>query len=359
MSTYWIMRLLLKGLGGVGLVVGLGLGLVYQFQEKLLYLPRIPGVSNDFAYLPDRFGLAYEDVELTAQDGTKLHSWMMWPSGWSSQKRRSRPTVLFFQENAGNMSFRLPFLRLVAHHLDCSVFAPSYRGYGLSQGTPTESGLQLDAQASLDYLHKNPAVKDNVVVFGRSLGGAVAFHLAATNPGAINSLIVENTFWSIEAVTGKVMPFLSPFIGPGRLFNWLIRNQWRNDEAITQLGQLPVLLISSLEDEMLPPEHMERMHKVLRKQQGRVSWLPLHAGHMDAYEVAAEEYWPAVIKFAQQHMTVSAMDEAEDGGDDEGVEAAEHASAAGLKPPAAAGPFVTNSSQPSDIPLGKAVKKEL
>lgn len=344
MSNYWMMRWALKGLGGVGVVVGLGLGLVYQFQEKLLYMPRIPGVPNGFAYLPDRFGLEYEDIEMTAEDGTKLHSWMMWPKGWSKQQRRSRPTVLFFQENAGNMSYRLPFLRLVTHHLNCSVFAPSYRGYGLSQGSPTERGLQQDAQASLDYLRKDPSVsKDNIIVFGRSLGGAVAFYNAAANPGMINSLIVENTFWSIEAVTGKVMPFLAPFVGPGRFFNFLIRNRWRNDESIAKLGKLPVLLLSSLEDEMLPPEHMARMHKMLLANKGEVTWVPIHAGHMDAYDTAPQDYWPAVVKFVQQYSVSSEVGPG-DAQDSAGVDKAAQASHDGVKPAAAVGPFTSDSS---------------
>lgn len=74
--------------------------------------------------------------------------------------------------------------------------------------------------------------------------------------------------------------------------------------------------------------------------------------------IGIQEYWPAVIKFARQHTTVSAVDEAKDK-DEEGVEAAVHASQAGVKPPAAAGPFVTDSSQPSSTPFGQAVKKEL
>ncbi|KAL0054970.1 hypothetical protein WJX82_005301 [Trebouxia sp. C0006] len=343
------MRWALKALGGVGAVVAVGLGLVYQFQEKLLYLPRIPGVPNEFAYLPDRFGLEYEDVYITAKDGTKLHSWMMWPKGWSKQKRHSRPTVLFFQENAGNMSFRLPFLRLVAHHLHCQVFAPSYRGYGLSQGKPNEPGLQMDAQAALEYLTTDSAVnKDNIVIFGRSLGGAVAFWVAAANPGFVNSLIVENTFWSIEAVVGKVMPFLAPFVGPGRLFNFLIRNRWYNEKAIAKLGQLPVCLLSSLQDEMLPPEHMERMHKMLLAQQGRVTWVPLQAGHMDAYETAAQDYWPAVAKFTQ-HYAHSLETDPEDDQSNAGVQEAVQATNAGVMPPSAVGPFTDGSSRPSQV----------
>lgn len=66
-------------------------------------------------------------MDLTAKDGTKLHAWYLYPKGWTKDTRPQRPTVLFFQENAGNMSFRLPFLRLLARYLDCSIFAPRLR----------------------------------------------------------------------------------------------------------------------------------------------------------------------------------------------------------------------------------------
>ena len=65
-----------------------------------------------------------QDVDLTAKDGTKLHAWYLHPMGWGKATRRQRPTILFFQENAGNMTFRLPFLKLLARYLDCSIFAP-------------------------------------------------------------------------------------------------------------------------------------------------------------------------------------------------------------------------------------------
>ena len=67
-----------------------------------------------------------QDVDLTAKDGTKLHAWYLHPMGWGKATRRQRPTILFFQENAGNMTFRLPFLKLLARYLDCSIFAPRY-----------------------------------------------------------------------------------------------------------------------------------------------------------------------------------------------------------------------------------------
>ena len=130
-----------------------------------IYIPKIPGVPSNFQYYPDDFGLDFEvsvdspsaerarlepavfllcaahaaptllagsgypalvaaqDVGVTAEDGTKLHAWFLQPRGWSKALRAQRPVVLFFQENAGNMSYRLPFLRLLTRYLDCSVFA--------------------------------------------------------------------------------------------------------------------------------------------------------------------------------------------------------------------------------------------
>ena len=137
-----------------------------------IYVPRIPGVSNEFAYLPDQFAFTYEDVWLTAADGIKLHAWFMWPREWAQDVLATKPTVLFLQacvhaghtrhayqsiyqlaegvnscqrrplaqlvpshrlivrlqpqENAGNMSWRLPFLRMLSRYLDCSVLALRY-----------------------------------------------------------------------------------------------------------------------------------------------------------------------------------------------------------------------------------------
>eukprot|EP00891_Asterochloris_glomerata_P001904 jgi/Astpho2/1904/Aster-00423 len=209
-----------------------------------IYVPRLPGLPNGFSYLPNRFGLQYE-------------------------------------ENAGDMSLRLPFLRLLMQHLNCSVFAPSYRGYGLSKGSPNEAGLKLDAQAALDWLQASKDVSQGqIALFGRSLGGAVAIYLAASNPQAVKAVMIENTFTSIE----EVMPLLRPFLGPGRPFNFLIRNKWRSGQQMHKLRQLPVLLLSSLQDEMLPPEQMRQLYNSISSS-GNATWAEFpQAGHMDAYE---------------------------------------------------------------------------
>jgi abhydrolase domain-containing protein 13 len=68
-----------------------------------IYVPRIPGVSNEFAYLPDQFAFTYEDVWLTAADGIKLHAWFMWPREWAQDVLATKPTVLFLQVCLNNI----------------------------------------------------------------------------------------------------------------------------------------------------------------------------------------------------------------------------------------------------------------
>ena len=75
-----------------------------------------------------------QDVQLSAADGTKLHAWFLFPKGWSEAQRRSRPVIMFLQENAGNMSMRLPFLQYLLRYLQCSVLAPRYQS--VQQATP-------------------------------------------------------------------------------------------------------------------------------------------------------------------------------------------------------------------------------
>lgn len=308
----WAFRILY---GSIGLA-GVGLSLMYMLQEKLIYVPRIPGVSNDFVYTPDQFSFSFEDIWMAASDGIKLHAWFMWPKEWPQEALATKPTVLFLQENAGNMSWRLPFLRMLSRFLDCSVLALSYRGYGLSDGRPSERGLQLDAQAALDYLHtERPDIdRNNIAIFGRSLGGAVAIHLAANNADKVKAVIVENTFTSIEDVAPRLFPLLGLFVGPRRWFNFLVRNKWESKRDIQRLTSLPVLLLSSLKDEMLPPEHMLRLYDILKAAGSeRVVWTEFPTGnHMETYELCRQEYWPAVRAFFEQYLAADGEARAED-----------------------------------------------
>ncbi|URD82649.1 Prolyl oligopeptidase family [Musa troglodytarum] len=100
---------------------------------------------------------------------------------------RIGPTILFFQENAGNIAHRLEFVRIMMQRLQCNVFMLSYRGYGESDGHPSQHGIIMDSQAALDHLTQRKDIDTSrIVVFGRSLGGAVGAVLVKNNPDKLS-----------------------------------------------------------------------------------------------------------------------------------------------------------------------------
>jgi abhydrolase domain-containing protein 13 len=228
--------------GATILAVGL-MSTLYAFQDKLLYLPRCPGLPNTFKETPSDYDLKYSEEELQAADGTRLYCWLVWgPSGTPEKPS----VVLYFQENAGNMSHRTRFIVALASHLRCAVFVLGYRGYGKSEGTPFQAGLEQDAAAALQHLQQRGDVDaSRIVVFGRSLGGAVALHLIAKQDGAMKAAIIENTFTSVGDMVPRVLPFLGPVLRPNRLLNWMITSQWRNADRIQEIRRTPLILLCS------------------------------------------------------------------------------------------------------------------
>ena len=106
-----------------------------------------------------------------------------------------------FHGNAGNIGHRVPIAKVLTENLDCSVLMAEYRGYGLSTGTPDEKGINVDAQTALDYLRNQKETQGgDIIVYGQSLGGAVAIQLVARNqePTDIKAVVLENTFTSIR-----------------------------------------------------------------------------------------------------------------------------------------------------------------
>lgn len=105
-----------------------------------------------------------------------------------------------FHGNAGNIGHRIPIAKILEENSGCSVLMLEYRGYGMSTGTPNEKGLMIDAQTGLDWIRNAKETKGNkIVVYGQSIGGAVAIQLVAKNQDAsdVIGLILENTFTSI------------------------------------------------------------------------------------------------------------------------------------------------------------------
>lgn len=253
---------------------GLLVLLVYFMQPRLLFLPNIAG--RELAATPEQIGLRYRDVTLSTEDGETLHAWWL-------PHERPRATLLFFHGNAGNISHRLDSLEIF-HDLALSVLIVDYRGYGQSSGKPTEAGLDRDAQAAWRWLTETEGVRpENIILFGRSLGGAVASRLATRVEAA--GLIVESAFTSVPDLGAELYWWL-----PVRL---LSRLDFNTADYLRQ-SDLPVLIIHSQDDEIIPFEHGRRLHEIAGE---RATLLEIEGGHNTGFLESRQRYRDGLDRF--------------------------------------------------------------
>ncbi len=165
---------------------------VRYLEKSNLYYP-----VRQLESSPSDISLPYEDVFFAAADNTKLH-------GWFVPAVDPQGTVIFVHGNGGNISHRLDKIR-VFNDLKVNLFIFDYRGYGKSEGVPDEQGLYMDIQAAYDYIrHREPTGK--VIIYGESLGGAIAIDLASK--ADIDGLILEGTFTSVAGMAKIIYPWL-------------------------------------------------------------------------------------------------------------------------------------------------------
>ncbi|UCC14414.1 MAG: alpha/beta hydrolase [Gammaproteobacteria bacterium] len=270
-----VLNLLLVLLAAYALVIAL----IYVFQARMLYQPRLAGGSLDVN--PSSAGLAYEDVTLLTSDGLRLH-------GWFVPAYSARGALLFFHGNAGDISTRLESVALF-HQLGLSVFIVDYRGYGRSEGSPSERGTYRDADSAWRHLTEERGIdEDKIVIFGRSLGGAVAAQLASrTAPGA---LIVESVFTSVPDVAARHYRYLP--VGLLSRFRY---------EAVkyVSLTSAPVLVVHSRDDEIVPFDMGQQLYRAADEPK---SFIELRGGHNDAVFQSAAEYTEGLKKFLDRHL---------------------------------------------------------
>ncbi|KAL3284657.1 hypothetical protein HHI36_018811 [Cryptolaemus montrouzieri] len=232
------------------------LGMLYHAQDNFLFYPEVPSHSRVYIPVPSMFGLPYESVYIKTSDGIIIHMYFIHQP---RERRKNSPTILFFHGNAGNMGHRLQNCVGLYHNLHCNILLVEYRGYGLSEGSPTEEGLYTDARASLEYLFTRNDINHNeIIIFGRSLGGSVAIDLASRNEYFMKiwCLVVENTFTSI--------PNMAKVIFGWRLFQLLpqlcYKNKFLSSSKMKSVC-VPTLFISGLADTLVPPKMMSELHR--------------------------------------------------------------------------------------------------
>jgi uncharacterized protein len=264
-NFYWR---LIKNLAVIYLVF---IGVVYLFQRKLQYFP-------DSAIVPlplDEKYRGIETVNLTTADGLRLFAWH-WPGQLTI-------TLVIFHGNAGHRGYRLDWIEDL-HSLGYGVFALDYRGYGGSEGSPSEEGFYRDGEAALGWLAKQ-GIRD-LIYFGESLGCGVAVEMAMRRPP--QALILQSGFSSAVDVARKAYPYL-----PVRL---LMKDCFDSKPKIGKI-YCPILFIHGEKDSIIPVQLGRTLYEAANEPK---TWFPIReADHNDLPGVGGSGYLNGIQGFLQ------------------------------------------------------------
>ena len=248
--------------------------LVFAYQPRMVFQPDYQGRA--LVATPEALGMEYQDVSIATEDGETLHGWWV-PHGHASG------TILFSHGNAGNISHRLETLRQL-HELGLNVLMYDYRGYGNSTGNPSEDGLYHDIEAAWRWLvDERGRAPGEIVISGRSLGGAVTAWLAArVEPACV---ILESTFTSVPDLGAELYPWL-----PVRMLSRL------RFDALARVPEIssPLLIIHSRDDEIVPWEHARELHAAAVNP---AEMLTISGGHNTGFVDSQEIYTEGLDAF--------------------------------------------------------------
>ncbi len=248
---------------------------VRYLEQKSLYYP-----LRKIEVTPEHLGLGFEDITLTTKDGLNI-------SGWFIPAVSPRAVIILCHGNGGNISHRLEKIKIL-NGLDLDILIFDYRGYGTSEGSPSEEGLYLDAEAVYEYLVKEKRIPyQKIIGYGESLGGAVVVDLASGRK--MGGVIIEDSFTSAREMGKKVFPFIPTFIYKSR-FDLLHK---------LKSIRIPKLIFHSVDDEIIPFEHGRRLFESASEPK---EFIWLSGGHNDAFLVSEDLYRSGIDSFVKDVM---------------------------------------------------------
>ena len=269
-----LLLILLSAAGIAGLAV---IGAMLVFERRFIYV-----LDRPLWLQPPEIGLTHEETFLSTDDAHEIHAWLLPMSG-------APLTVLLCHGNAGTMSHRLERAALMQRHLGVSVLLFDYRGYGRSKGRPDERGTYRDARAAYRFLTETKGLPaDRIVLFGESLGAAVATQIALEKPA--RALVLESPFASIPDMARAKFPALPP-LGP------LIRTRYDNVRKIAAL-KMPLLVLHGDQDTLIPIDQGRRVFAAAPEPKRLL--VIEGAAHNDTYAVGGEAYWSAWRAFLHE-----------------------------------------------------------
>lgn len=267
---------------GLGL---LGLGFGRMLESKMIYFPQ----RVDSSYLSAEASLElqqeihFERLSIETADGIELESWLLKPL-------EAEPTawMVFFHGNASHLGNRGELLASIAEK-GWAVLMPDYRGYGRSGGKPSEVGLEADADAAWAALLAAGAPAGKRVIVGHSLGAAVAIGLATRVES--DALIVDSGFTSMHDMARAIMPLVPP---------WALASRYPSLERIQGLDGLPILVLASPADQVIPFEHGRALYAACP---GPKAWIELpntmHSQHLSTRRTL---WLDSLESFFDQHL---------------------------------------------------------
>jgi len=243
-------------------------------ENRMIFHP-----SASIDHTPSEVGLEFEDIFFTARDGVRLN-------GWFVPHREARSTLIWFHGNAGNIGHRVENIKWLHDRLPMNIFIFDYRGYGRSQGLPSEEGTYLDGAAALELMRKKLGADGakKMILFGRSLGAAVATEMATRFES--QGLILESPFVSIAAMARVLFPFLP--IGP------LLRTQYDVRATIKKI-KVPLLVLHGDRDEIIPFEQGKLVFEAAPEP--KRFFAIAGANHNDTVIVGGESYFEQLKQF--------------------------------------------------------------
>ena len=257
-----------------GLAIFVGLcAVLYLLQEQLIFLrqPLADGDRHAVQLLPGT-----TEIRITSHDGTRLHGWLR----HTAEEEQRRGLVIYFGGNAEEVSGQIHDAPMLA---PWSLAAINYRGYGLSEGRPSEAALTADALAIYDGLAKRDDIDPSrIVVFGRSLGSGVAVPLAANRP--VRAVVLVSPFDSLRSIARKQYPIVP--------VSMLLKHPF-DSLAHAPAIDVPLLVLAGEQDDLIPATYSRRLHDGWS---GPKRWTLIPgADHNDIH--VRPEYWLAIREF--------------------------------------------------------------
>ena len=247
---------------------------IRYFEYRSVFYP-----TRHIAATPAAIGLPFEDVFIKAQDKVTINGWLV-------KSPTGRGTLIFCHGNAGNIGDRLKKIQLF-HQMGFNILIIDYRGYGKSQGRPSEAGIYTDAVAAYDYLRSRKDIDHaRIIGYGESLGGSVIVDLATQRELA--ALIVDSSFTSAADMAKTIYPFIPSFLLGTKL----------DSLAKVRTITAPKLFIHSRADEVVPFRLGERLYQSAAKPK---EFLELTGGHNDTPADAQEKMARGIIAFLGRH----------------------------------------------------------